>query len=62
MTVLRRFLANISSSCGSNKIYDGTFTKTKHDGVGVTTSMLEQKHIPIFDQEQPEDLQKYLES
>ena len=55
-------LTEHSPSCGSNKVYDGTFTKTKRDGVGVTTSMLEQNHIPVFNQEQLEDLQEYLES
>lgn len=55
-------LTEHSPSCGSNKVYDGTFTKTKRDGVGVTTSMLEQNHIPVFNQEQLEDLQVYLES
>ena len=55
-------LTEHSPSCGSNRVYDGTFTKTKRDGVGVTTSMLEQNHIPVFNQEQLEDLQNYLES
>ena len=55
-------LTEHSPSCGSNRVYDGTFTKTKRDGVGVTTSMLEQNHIPVFNQEQLEDLQAYLES
>lgn len=55
-------LTEHSPSCGSNRVYDGTFTKTKREGVGVTTSMLEQNHIPVFNQEQLEDLQVYLES
>ena len=55
-------LTEHSPSCASNKIYDGTFSKTKRDGVGVTTSMLEQNHIPVFNQEQLEDLHEYLES
>jgi len=55
-------LTEHSPSCGSNRIYDGSFTKTKRDGVGVTTSMLEQNHIPVFNQEQLEDFQVYLES
>ena len=55
-------LTEHSPSCGSNRVYDGTFTKTKRDGVGVTTSMLEQNHIPVFNQEQLEDLQAYLKS
>jgi uncharacterized protein YbbK (DUF523 family) len=55
-------LTEHSPSCGSNRIYDGTFTNNKRDGLGVTTSMLEQNHIPVFNQEQLEDLQEYLES
>jgi len=55
-------LTEHSPSCGSNRIYDGTFTKTKREGMGVTASMLEQNHIPVFNQEQLEDLQKYLEN
>lgn len=55
-------LTEHSPSCGSNQVYDGTFTKTKRDGVGVTTSMLEQNHIPVFNQEQLENLQEYLET
>ena len=55
-------LTEHSPSCASNKIYDGKFTKTKRDGVGVTTSMLEQNHIPVFNQEQLEDLQEFLEN
>lgn len=55
-------LTEHSPSCGSNMIYDGTFSKTKREGVGVTTSMLEQNHIPVFNQEQLEDLANYLDS
>jgi len=55
-------LTEHSPSCGSNRVHDGNFNKTKRDGVGVTTSMLEQNHIPVFNQEQLEDLQEYLES
>lgn len=55
-------LTEHSPSCGSNMIYDGSFSKTKRKGVGVTTSMLEQNHIPVFNQEQLEDLQSYLEN
>ncbi len=55
-------LTEHSPSCASNKIYDGSFTKIKRDGMGVTASMLEQNHIPVFNQEQLENLQEYLES
>ena len=55
-------LTEHSPSCGSNMIYNGTFTKKKIEGVGVTTSLLEQNHIPVFNQQQLEDLQEYLEN
>ena len=55
-------LTEHSPSCGSNMVYDGSFSKTKREGVGVTTSMLEQNHIPVFNQEQLEDLEDYLTS
>jgi len=55
-------LTEHSPSCASNMVYDGKFNNTKREGVGVTTSMLEQNHIPVFNQEQLEDLQLYLES
>ncbi len=55
-------LTEHSPSCGSNMVYDGSFTKKKIAGVGVTTSLLEQNHIPVFNQQQLEDLQIYLEN
>ncbi len=37
-----------SPSCGSNKIYDGTFTGIKVDGIGITASLLKQEGIKII--------------
>lgn len=54
-------LTEHSPSCASNMIYDGSFSKKKILGVGVTTSLLEQNHIPVFNQEQLEELEKYLQ-
>lgn len=37
-----------SPSCGSNYIYDGTFTGQKIDGVGVTTALLRSNGIKVM--------------
>ena len=37
-----------SPSCGSNKIYDGTFTHTVIDGDGVTAELLKNNGIEII--------------
>ena len=37
-----------SPSCGSNFIYDGTFTKTRVDGDGVTTALLRSYGVQVF--------------
>ncbi|PWJ34182.1 DUF523 domain-containing protein [Sediminitomix flava] len=37
-----------SPSCGSGKIYDGTFTGKLIDGNGITTSILEQHGIEVY--------------
>ena len=55
-------LTEHSPSCGSNMIYDGSFSGNKIAGVGVTTSLLEQNHIPVFNQEQLEDLENQLQN
>ncbi|MFW5902534.1 MAG: DUF523 domain-containing protein [archaeon] len=41
-----------SSSCGSKKIYDGTFTGTLIDGKGVTAKLLEENGIKIKNEEE----------
>ncbi|REE95567.1 uncharacterized protein YbbK (DUF523 family) [Thermomonospora umbrina] len=41
-------LKESSPSCGSSRIYDGTFTGTASPGVGVTTALLEQHGIHVF--------------
>lgn len=43
-------LAEGSPSCGSSNIYDGTFSGTKIDGSGVTTTLLERNGIKVFSQ------------
>lgn len=39
-----------SPSCGSGKIYDGTFTSTQIVGDGVTTALLKRHHITVMDE------------
>ena len=41
-----------SPSCGCRYIYDGTFSKKKIKGMGVTASILAQNNIKIIDEEQ----------
>lgn len=43
-----------SPSCGSNKIYDGTFKGNKIDGTGVTASILRKEGIKIISEKQLE--------
>ena len=53
-------LADGSPSCGSSYIYDGTFSKTKSHGVGVTTALLEKHNIKVFSQHQIPQAEHYL--
>lgn len=43
-------LAESSPSCGSSRIYDGSFTGRKIAGVGVTTALLHANGIQVFSQ------------
>lgn len=41
-----------SPSCGSGKIYDGTFSGIQVDGDGITAALLKKAGIPIFGETQ----------
>lgn len=41
-------LKESSPSCGSNNIYDGSFTQNKIKGEGVTTKLLRENGIKVF--------------
>ena len=45
-----------SPSCGANKVYDGTFTKTLIDGHGVTAKLLIDNGIQVFNENDIEKL------
>ena len=46
--VKKALLKEGSPSCGSNKIYDGTFTGVKIDGKGITVRKLKELGIEIY--------------
>jgi len=48
-------LTELSPSCGSSQIYDGSFSRSLHRGVGVTTALLKQHGITVFSQHQISD-------
>ena len=45
-------LKESSPSCGSGRIYDGSFSGQQHSGMGVTTALLQQHHIHVFNENQ----------
>ena len=44
-----------SPSCGSAKIYDGTFSGVLVDGDGIFAAMLKEKGIPVINEKQREE-------
>jgi uncharacterized protein YbbK (DUF523 family) len=53
-------LTESSPSCGSGRIYDGSFSRSAIAGSGVTCALLEQHGIRVFSQLQLDDALKYL--
>jgi uncharacterized protein YbbK (DUF523 family) len=45
-------LTELSPSCGSSQIYDGSFNRSRIHGVGVTTALLERHGISVFNPSQ----------
>ncbi|GAL13606.1 purine nucleoside phosphorylase [Vibrio astriarenae] len=54
-------LAEGSPSCGSSKIYDGTFNGIKIDGSGVAAALLERNGINVYSQHTIAKLREVLE-
>ena len=54
-------LTQSSPSCGSSNIYDGTFSRNKIAGVGVTAALLVANAIPVFSQHEIAAAQKVLQ-
>jgi uncharacterized protein YbbK (DUF523 family) len=55
-------LTESSPSCGSGRIYDGSFTRNAIPGSGVTAALLAQKGIKVFNQHQLDEALKCLEA
>jgi len=55
-------LSEASPSCGSGQIYDGSFTRRSVAASGVTTALLRQHGIAVFNQHQLGDAISYLAS
>jgi uncharacterized protein YbbK (DUF523 family) len=55
-------LTELSPSCGSNQIYDGSFTRSTIPGSGVTSALLTQNRVKVFNQYQLEEALMYLEA
>ena len=56
--ISKALLKEGSPSCGSNYIYDGTFTKTKINGMGITARLLKNNNIKIYTEDEIELLLK----
>lgn len=50
-----------SPSCGNQQVYDGTFSKNKMDGYGVTASLLMQNGVKVFNEDQLLEAKQFLE-
>ncbi|MBR6766420.1 MAG: DUF523 domain-containing protein [Clostridia bacterium] len=54
-------LKQSSPSCGTERIYDGTFSGKKIPGMGVTAELFEKEGIELFDEKQINELIRILE-
>ncbi|HSP32745.1 MAG TPA: DUF523 domain-containing protein [Thermoanaerobaculia bacterium] len=51
-----------SPSCGSSYVYDGTFTRSRTPGEGVTTALLRERGIAVFSEDEIDEADTYLAS
>jgi uncharacterized protein YbbK (DUF523 family) len=49
-----------SPSCGSSYIYDGSFTRIKKPGKGVTAALFKEYGIRVFSEREIQEAEKYL--
>ena len=49
-----------SPSCGNLKIYDGSFSKRLISGMGITSKLLSENGIKVFNEEELQELYTYL--
>jgi uncharacterized protein YbbK (DUF523 family) len=55
-------LTESSPSCGSSRIYDGSFTRSGIPGSGVTAALLGQHGVKVFNQHQLDEALKLLQA
>jgi uncharacterized protein YbbK (DUF523 family) len=55
-------LTESSPSCGSNQIYDGSFTRSTIPGSGVTAALLAQNGVKVFNQHQLDEAFMHLQA
>jgi uncharacterized protein YbbK (DUF523 family) len=60
MNIRVAVLKDSSPSCGTNFIYDGTFSKIKVPGMGVTSALLESHGIKVFSEDAILEAEKYI--
>ena len=53
-------LTELSPSCGSGRIYDGSFTRHSITASGVTTALLQQHGVKVFNQSQMDEALNHL--
>jgi len=61
MNITVAVLKDGSPSCGKTCIYDGSFSKVRRPGNGVTTALLEKNGIIVFSEEEIQKAATYLE-
>lgn len=55
-------LKSKSPSCGSNQIYDGSFSKKIIDGDGITAKLLKENNIMVFTENELDQLKNLLKN
>lgn len=61
MQISLAILKDRSPSCGKTCIYEGSFSKLRRPGNGVTTALLEKNGISVFSENEIEEAAAYLE-
>jgi len=51
-----------SPSCGSSYVYDGTFTRTRVAGEGITAAFLRERGLAVFSEEDLDAAEEYVSS
>lgn len=51
-----------SPSCGSHRIYDGSFTGTLVDGAGIATELLRKAGVQVFSEKQLDQVERFIKA